>query len=440
VQRDRSAAALWLGLYVAAVTLPLFALLPGAAMPGRGLAWDFAMAIGYAGAAMLGVQFALTARFRGATAPFGIDLVYFFHRYLAVFALLLVLAHYALLRLRFPDALGTADPREAAAHLSAGRVALALLLAVAVTSLLRRRLQLDYDRWRMAHALLATTGFALALWHLLGSGHYLDSAWKHALWSGYGAFWLGLIGYVRLVRPASLRRAPFRVAEVRRERGLVWTLVLVRAAGRPLRFSPGQFGWLTLRASPYAMREHPFSIASSAERPDLIELSIKQLGDFTSTISAIQPGETAWFDAPFGRFGVDGYPAATGYVFVAGGIGIAPIMSMLRTLADRGDRRPLLLFYGNRVWERVAFREELEALPQRLQLRVVHVLIEPPAEWAGERGFVTREILQRHLPTELRQLEYFICGPTPMTQAVERSLAALEVDASRVHSEIFDWV
>ena len=106
VRRELSASALWLGLYVCAVALPLFALLPGAATAGRGLAWDFAMAIGYAGAAMLGVQFALTARFRRATAPFGIDLVYFFHRYLAVLALLIVLAHYAILRLRFPDALG----------------------------------------------------------------------------------------------------------------------------------------------------------------------------------------------------------------------------------------------------------------------------------------------------------------------------------------------
>ena len=142
---------------------------------------------------------------------------------------------------------------------------------------------------------------------------------------------------------------------------------------------------------------------------------------------------------PTGTFGVDEYPDATGHVFVAGGIGIAPIMSMLRTLADRGDRRPLLLFYGNRVWDRVAFREELEALRQRLSLQVVHVLIEPPAEWPGEHGFVTREVLQRHLPPNLRQLEYFICGPTPMTQAVERSLAALGIDSSRVHSEIFDW-
>jgi predicted ferric reductase len=68
-------AMLWLGIYLAAVALPLLALLPGQVSSASGFAWDFAMALGYAGLAMLGVQFAVTARFRRATAPFGIDIV-----------------------------------------------------------------------------------------------------------------------------------------------------------------------------------------------------------------------------------------------------------------------------------------------------------------------------------------------------------------------------
>jgi predicted ferric reductase len=230
------------------------------------------------------------------------------------------------------------------------------------------------------------------------------------------------------------------VAEVRPERGQVWTLALQPQSGSRLRFSPGQFAWLTLSASPFAMREHPFSIASSAERGERLELSIKALGDFTSTIKDMNVGEAAWIDAPYGTFSIDDYPAAPGYAFVAGGIGVAPVMSMLRTLADRGDRRPLVLFYGNRVWDRVAFREELDALTTRLNLAVVHVLLEPPADWTGERGFISEEVLMRHLPPERHRLHCFLCGPTPMTTSVEHSLAALGVPAAQVHSEIFDWV
>lgn len=435
------AAVFWLGLYLAAVTAPLFALLPQAGATGRGFAWDFAMALGYAGLAMLGVQFALTARFRRATAPFGIDIVYYFHRYLALCALLIVLAHYLVVRLNHPLALGAADPRLAPWHMNAGRAALTLFVLVAALALGRCALRLEYERWRVAHALLGTLAFALAFWHLLGAGHYLDRPWKHALWAGYGVFWLALIAYVRVLRPWRVLRTPYRVAEVRAERGRVWSLVLEPAAGAGLRFVPGQFAWLTLRASPYAMREHPFSIASSAMQPARIELSIKELGDFSATIKHIRPGETAYLDAPYGAFSIDRHPDAQGYVFIAGGIGIAPIMSMLRTLAERGDGRALVLFYGNRVWERVAFREELESLAQRLALRVVHVLIEPPAHWSGERGLVSHEVLARHLAgADLRQQHFFLCGPTPMTRDAEHSLAALGVPAARVHSEIFQWV
>lgn len=434
---------IWLAAYVAAVTIPLFALLPGAASVPGGFRWDFAVALGYAGLAMLGVQFALTARFRRATAPFGIDIVYYFHRYLAIAALAIVLAHWLLLKAWYPDALGSADPRLAAPAMTAGRASLILFALVVLLSLVRRRLQWNYDRWRMLHALLATVALALALWHLLGTGRYLDRVWRQALWAAFGAVWVGLIVYVRLFRPWRVARVPWRVAALRPERGRVWTLVLQPPAGVQLAFAPGQFAWLSLRAGPFAMREHPFSIASSAERGERVELSIKELGDFTATIASVQAGETAWLDAPYGTFGIDWHPQAESYVFVAGGIGLAPILSMLRTLADRGDRRPLTLLYGNRVWERVAFREELEALGRRLSLRVVHVLLEPPAEWHGERGFITQEVLARHLPVavaERARFEYFLCGPTPMTSRVERALSALGVPGVRVHSEIFDWV
>ena len=69
-------AAFWIAAYLAAVIAPLFALLAGPTPAGGGFWWDFAMALGFAGLAMMGVQFFLTARFKRATAPFGIDLIY----------------------------------------------------------------------------------------------------------------------------------------------------------------------------------------------------------------------------------------------------------------------------------------------------------------------------------------------------------------------------
>jgi predicted ferric reductase len=115
---------------------------------------------------------------------------------------------------------------------------------------------------------------------------------------------------------------------------------------------------------------------------------------------------------------------------------------MLRTLADRADRRPLLLIYANNRWEDVTFRQEIEALQQQLNLRVVHVLLDPPEGWQGERGFVTQDLLARHLPAERKcnVYEIFVCGPKPMMDAVEKALTELGVPLGDFHSERFDLV
>jgi ferredoxin-NADP reductase len=111
---------------------------------------------------------------------------------------------------------------------------------------------------------------------------------------------------------------------------------------------------------------------------------------------------------------------------------------MVRTMADRGDVRPVLLFYGNRDWDDVAFRDELEQLTARLDLTLVHVLERPPAAWDGETGYITADVLARHLPRGYERFQFFICGPDPMMDAAEAALVELGVPRERVHTERFD--
>jgi predicted ferric reductase len=139
---------------------------------------------------------------------------------------------------------------------------------------------------------------------------------------------------------------------------------------------------------------------------------------------------------------VDRHAHAKGFVFIAGGVGITPVMSMLRTLADRGEQRPLILLYANKNWESVIFRAELEQLENRLDLRIVHVLEKPSDAWQGEKGFINRVLLERHLPreSERNRWEIFICGPDPMMNAVERELPGLGFWYGDFHSERFNLV
>jgi predicted ferric reductase len=247
-----------------------------------------------------------------------------------------------------------------------------------------------------------------------------------------------VVGYVRVARPASLLRAPYRVTEVRPERGRSWTVTLRPEGHRGFSFRAGQFAWVSIGVSPFLAKEHPFSISSSAAGVGALQFTIKELGDFTRTIRGVKVGTVAYVDGPHGVFTIDHHRDAPGFVFIAGGIGIAPIMSMLRTLADRADWRPLLLIYGNRRWDDVVFREELQALASRLNLTLVHVLQEPPPDWQGLRGVLSEVNLLTARCGAVKGARYFVCGPKPMSDSVLRTLRTLRIPLRRVHCELFD--
>jgi predicted ferric reductase len=205
------------------------------------------------------------------------------------------------------------------------------------------------------------------------------------------------------------------------------------------RFKPGQFAWLTVYGSPFKITSHPFSFSSSAAlKNGRVEMSIRELGDFTNDISKVPAKKRVYLDGPYGAFTI-GNPADM-HVLIAGGVGITPMMSMIRTLADQGDKRPLVLVYGSRDWDSITFREELEAMKSRLELTVVHVLGNPPPDWKGETGFITAEVFERHLPKPYADHEYFICGPDVMTDAIENALGHLGVPISKYHSERYSFV
>jgi predicted ferric reductase len=431
----------WLLVYLAIVLAPVAALLLVPTPPGGGFWWDLSMGLGFAGVTMMGVQFVLTARFRRATAPFGIDAIYAFHRYLAYVMVGVIVLHPMILVLRNPAHLpAILTPWAVSWEIATGTASLLILLLLVALSAWRKGLRIPYEAWRVTHLLLGVAAVAFAFVHMRGVGYYTGAPLIGGLWAVIGASVMGVVLQVRVFRPWSLLRSPFRVTEVRPERGSCWTLVVEPEAHDGFDFEPGQFAWVTLGRSPFTMQEHPFSIASSPAPDGRLEFTIKELGDFTRTIGQVPPGEVAYVDGPYGAFSIDRQPEAEGYVFIAGGIGIAPVMSMLRALADRGDSRPLVAVVAHSTWDRVPLREELKDLEASLNLRLIQVLEEPPEGWDGEEGWVTLELLDRHLPPSREHLEYYICGPVPMIRAGERSLGKLGIPRARVHTELFDLV
>lgn len=427
----------FLVLYTALALLPLAIAAIDPPRHRRAFVVEFGVGLGFVALAVLGLQFALTARFPRLAAPFGLDRLLHFHRLAGILAAVLVGGHVLLLvsaRREFLDFLNPFDSFTRAAALWAVLAALALLL---VSTLLRRRLRIPYQWWRLAHGVLALFVLFVATVHLFRVGHYADAPWKMATWAVLAAFAGGLLGWARVVRPIRQLRRPYEVVDVRPERGRSWTVVLRPKGHEGLRFEAGQFAWLALDQAPYDIDSHPFSISSSAAKPAEIEFTIKALGDFTSRIGEVRAGAVAYVDGPYGNFTLD--PAATGYVFITGGVGITPAVSMLRTLRDRGDTRPAWLVTAARAPEAIVLFEAVEEVRANRPLDVTYVVEEPPDGWEGESGYLTRALLDRHLPPAATPgLQYFVCGPEPMMDVVEAALLARGVPAGAIRSERFN--
>jgi predicted ferric reductase len=427
----------WIALYLAVVLTPVFLMMLPPVPSGRGFWLELSIALGFVGLTQIAVQFVLIARFRRVTAPYGIDIILRYHRQIALVAVGAILLHPAVLVLDNPSRAELLNPLGGNLASRSAWVSVLALLAIVVTSVFRERLGIGYERWRGAHLVLGVTAIVFAQLHVSLAGLYTNTFWKHAVWVGTAALMVGLVLYLRLLRPALQTGAAWRVVEVRPERGDTRTLVLEPEGHAGMRFAPGQFGWIKL-AGTFTLDEHPYSFASSAARPDRLEFGIKALGDFSARICSVPVGTEAYVDGPHGAFSIDRYPAA-GYVLIAGGVGITPMMSFLRTMADRRDPRPVLLLYADRSRDEMAYREEIDALRERLDLEVVHVLENAPegGAWEGESGFVTPEVLDRRLPREGIERVYFLCGPPAMMDAVHAALLEHGVPEARVQLERF---
>lgn len=425
----------WIGVYVALAMAPLVVAAVPDDSPPRSFVTELSVALGFIALVVFGLQFALVARFQRVAAPFGMDALIQYHRQIAFVALAFALAHPALLFAEDPSKLSLLNFPEAPARAKCAAGATVAMVLLALLSIFRRQLRLRYEWWQLTHGLLAVSLVGLALAHALLVGIYTSKPWQQALWIGLSAALVALLAWVRIVRP--LRRRPWRVDAVRAERGNAWTLSLVPVGHAGLRFDPGQFGWLMVDRSPFSLTQHPFSFSSSADLAGRLEFTIKARGDFTNSIAAVEPGARAYVDGPYGLFTLERHEGP-GFVLIAGGVGITPVISMIRTMADRGDARPVTLLYGNKDWESITFREELEALAARMKLAIVHVLEQ--THEGGETGFITPELLRRRLPAGFERFRYFVCGPPPMMDAMEKALVEIGVPDAHVVTERFEMV
>jgi predicted ferric reductase len=400
----------------------------------RSFTLELGSSLGIVALSLLALQLVLPARLR-PLSRLGSDVAVRLHRRLADATIALVVAHVAVVVLAKPQRIHLLTVVGAPWRAQAAVGSAAALAMLYATSAARRRLGMRYASWRGLHTALAALAVILAILHTVGVNRYLSHGIGALVLASLTVAALGAIVVLRVLRPAALAARPYVIERVVVERERVTTLEL-RADGHDgRRFEPGQFAWLKLADSAFGLSEHPFSYSSSAAHPDRPWFTIKAYGGFSSDIAWAPPGTRLIVDGPHGsyrpRFG------SRGTALIAGGIGITPCMSILRTAVDRGDRRTFVLIVCGRTLDEVLFREELDALRQPLSLVVVPVLTDAPDDWRGERGFIDSGVLERHLPPDLHHLEFFVCGTAQLVDGALRSLAEIGIPDEIIHAERF---
>jgi len=413
---------------------------PGA---GRGFLLSFAVACGYVGVSIVALEFSLVARLRHVAGAFGQDALEQFHRQMAYVATLFLLAHPILL-MTYGYPLGLLNPFSSASTWAWrwGAIALCCLVALMALSMGHKLFRMSYEWWHVTHRLLAPAVLIAALLHIFMVNGFTSTLPMRLLWIVYLSGFLGITIYHRVCTPMRMWRRPWAVVRNSPELGGARTLVLEPVGHAGLSFEPGQFAWLNLGKTPFHGEEHPISFSASAENParGTIAFTIKALGDWSSTVvPKIQPGTRVWVDGPYGVFSPD-REQGPGYVLLGGGIGITPLYSMCLTMADRGDVRPVFLFYGGRDLEELTFHDEVDQLTGRMSLKCIYVLERASADWHGETGFIDANLLRRYLPQQYKRYQYFICGPLAMMDAMERILPAMGIARENIHTERFGEV
>ncbi len=426
-------------IYIGAVVLPL-ALAALLGETHRQLTVQLGAAAGSISAAMILLQMISSGRFEAVSGRIGIDITMAFHKWAAPMALAFALAHVALLiGLPDPDRPNRLARRFAtlmtAERLWDARLALILLALLVGLALLRDRLPVRYQIWRGSHALGALALVGLVLAHLVTDG--LLGPARAALWTGFAAavtlpaLWV----YARrLTRP---RSECWTVASLRRVTPRIHEMLLENPHGDSLDFRPGQFVWASVGGQRLPLHDHPFSIASAPGAPQL-RLLIQEAGDFTSSLDAVEPGTRVAIDGPHGSFGPSDAPR-DGLVLIAGGVGIAPILSMLETFARDGCACPLRFAY--------AMHDSRDMIPAEMFRPALATLGVTPLLAAsrnaggeiaqGRLGDAQMKLLLDGL--DPKRVEVMICGPGPLMTTLTDTLNDLGVPLSHIHYERFSY-
>lgn len=386
------------------------------------------VALGAASIAAMSLALILSARPPLVERLFGgLDRMYGVHKWLGIAALALMIGHNTI----EPELDGfVRETRNGEFAADLGEVALNGFIGLLLISWIKRipftRLELPWPIWRFTHRFTGLL-FAVAAFHQLAIDKPADvdgtlGLVLNALSLAGLVAWL----FTQFVAPF-LRPRHFVLDRIDRH-GAVTELTL-RPQGRPMRWQPGQFAFVSAPGA--GMGEpHPFTIASAPTADGSLRLGIKALGGWTRRLPVrLAPGQRLRLDGPYGRFVFR--KRVQQQVWLAGGIGITPFLAWAEALTET-DRQDIALVWAVTTRAEAFAADRLAAIAARHPALTVHIVA------SAEDGRLTAERLTRLVPFALRESQLFYCGPTGLRDAIVSGLKAIGQTPRRVHSEAFE--
>ena len=222
---------------------------------------------------------------------------------------------------------------------------------------------------------------------------------------------------------------------IRRTPNIKSFLFPIRA--KRVRYRAGQFFYLTIKLDGNDAVHH-FSFSSSPTEKGCVMFTKRiTSSDFSQALDRLKRGDWAHLRGPEGSFTLPRKERKLG--FLSGGIGITPLRSMLRYIADKKFPYDVVLLYANASLQDVAFRDELDSLGKNHPgIRVEHVLSGPdyPPDWKGKKGFINKDLVREAIPDYTQRI-FYISGPPKMVISLEEQLSGLGLREKQIRRDSF---
>jgi len=235
------------------------------------------------------------------------------------------------------------------------------------------------------------------------------------------------------------RQLNLRVAEIHEETNSTKTLRLVSQEKYLPPFQAGQYINLFLDVDGIRS-SRPYSISSSPDQESHYDITIRRVANgFVSNylLDEVKSGDIFQSTSPAGNFYHNPLFHGNNLVFIAGGSGITPFMSMIREVTDNGFNRQLHLIYGSQQEDDIIFMPELsERVENYSNLSVTPVITDPSSSYSGYKGFITAELIQKVVENPTDKM-FYLCGPEAMYSFVLSQLEKLGIPRRKIRIEIF---